>query len=173
MSTSLDFATLSLMDALDLAVLIEVEAYERYKLFSAQLGHRFPGDAASVFTFMAENEAKHGSDLAERRKAKFGDKPARVTRSEIYDVEAPNVGAARTNMSTLKAFELCLASEKKALSFYEEALPYVTDPDIKKLFEELCEEEKEHVELIQNAIAKLPPDAAEEWEDDEDDLPML
>jgi hypothetical protein len=49
MTTRLDYTTLDLMDALDLAVLIEAEAYERYRMFVAQLGHRFPGDASSVF----------------------------------------------------------------------------------------------------------------------------
>ena len=86
MSTRLDFATLSLMDALDLAVLIENEAYERYKIFAAQLGHRFAGDAASVFASMAENEAKHGKDILERRKALFGDAPMKVSRDDIFDV---------------------------------------------------------------------------------------
>ena len=45
MPVSLDFATLDLMDALDLAILIEVEAWERYKFFSEQIGHRLPGGA--------------------------------------------------------------------------------------------------------------------------------
>ena len=39
MSTRLDLSRLSLMDALDLATLIEAEAYERYKVFASQLGH--------------------------------------------------------------------------------------------------------------------------------------
>ena len=39
MATRLDLSKLSLMDALDLAILIEMEAYERYKMFASQLGH--------------------------------------------------------------------------------------------------------------------------------------
>ena len=89
MSTRLDFATLTLMDALDLAVLIELEAHHRYRKFAAQLGHRFAGDAASVFTSMANNEAKHGKELEKRRKAMFGDTPARVSLDDLFDVEAP------------------------------------------------------------------------------------
>ncbi len=45
----IDFSTLSLMDALDIAILVEVEACERYELFNSQLGHRYPDDAADVF----------------------------------------------------------------------------------------------------------------------------
>ena len=40
MSTRLDLSKLSLMDALDLAKLIEYEAYRRYKEFAAQLGRK-------------------------------------------------------------------------------------------------------------------------------------
>lgn len=173
MPTNLDFAKLDLMDALDLAVLIEVEAYQRYKMFAAQLGHRAPGDAASVFASMAENEAKHGQDLADRRTALFGDTPVRVSRNDIFDVEAPEQGAPHATMSTLQAYEVALASERKAYDFYDQALPYVTNPEIRELFTELREEEVEHVELVQKCIASLPPGSEVEWEDDDDELPAL
>ncbi|MBK8979125.1 MAG: ferritin family protein [Planctomycetes bacterium] len=173
MSTRLDFARLDLMDALDLATLIEAEAYDRYRMFAAQLGHRFTGDAASVFASMAENEAKHGRELAARRKAKFGDAPMRVSRDDLFDVEAPEQGAPRSNMSTLQAFEVALAAEQKAHAFYADALPYVTDPEIRALFVELRDEETEHVRMVREAIAKLPPGADVQWEEDEDDLPAL
>ena len=85
MSTRLDLSKLSLMDALDLAILIEMEAYERYKMFASQLGHTGGYDAGAFFASMAENEAKHGSELAERRKSLFGDAPARLTLDDLYD----------------------------------------------------------------------------------------
>lgn len=173
MPTNIDFSKLDLMDALDLAVLIEVEAYQRYKMFAAQLGHRAPGDAASVFASMATNEAKHGQELADRRTELFGDAPVRVSRDDIFDVEAPDPGAPRATMSTLQAYQVALESEQKAFDFYDRALPYVTDPEIRELFTELRDEETEHVELVQKAIAALPPGSDVEWEDDEDELPAL
>ena len=39
MSTRLDLSKLSLMDALDLAILIEMEACHRYQMFASQFGH--------------------------------------------------------------------------------------------------------------------------------------
>ena len=173
MPTRLDFAKLDLMDALDLAVLIEAEAYDRYQLFAAQLGHRCAGDAASVFSSMAENEAKHGRELAARRKQLFGTTPRRVKRDDVFDVEAPDHGAPRSNMSTLQAFEVALAAEQKAHDFYDQALPHVTDAEIKSLFAELRDEETDHVRMVREAIAHLPPGADQEWEEDEDELPAL
>jgi len=173
MPTRLDFATLDLMDALDLAILIEVEAYKRYKMFADQIGHRFPGDAAGVFASMAENEAKHGDQLADQRHALFGKAAMRVSLDDLFDVEAPDMGAARSNMSALQAFEVALASEQKAFDFYDQALPHVAAAEIRTLFTELRDEETEHVRMVQEAIANLPPGAERELEEDEDELPAM
>ena len=99
MPARVDFSQLTLMDTLDMAALIEVEAFERYTLFAEQLGRRFSNDAGSVFESMAENEKKHGDELAARRRALFGNEPARVKIDDIFDVEAPYVGSTRWNMS--------------------------------------------------------------------------
>jgi rubrerythrin len=127
MSTRLDLSKLSVMDALDLAKLIEMEACHRYQMFASQLGRTGGYDAGAFFTTMAENEAKHGQELEARRKALFGDTPARLTLDDLFDVEAPEMGAPHRGMSTVQAFEVALAAEKKAYDFYDMALPGVTD----------------------------------------------
>ena len=98
MSTRLDLSKLSLMDALDLAKLIELEAYNRYCMFATQLGSTGGYDAGAFFATMAENEAKHGQEIGARRKALFGDAPARLTLDDLFDVEAPEMGAPRRGM---------------------------------------------------------------------------
>ncbi len=172
MATRLDLSTLSLRDALDLAALIEEEAYKRYTLFANQLGRGGSGPG-SFFASMAENEEKHGRQLADRRKAMFGDAPARVSLDDLFDVEAPEMGAPRRSMSLLQAYELAKSSEQKAYDFYDEALPNITDPDIRALFVELRDEETEHVHMIEEAIATLPPNANVELDFDVDESPAL
>jgi rubrerythrin len=167
MSTRLDYSRLSLMDALDLAALIEIEAYTRYKQFAERLGSRDSGDAGAVFESMAVNEGKHGEQLAERRLALFGEKPPAVKLDDIFDVEAPDFGAPSMNMSPLKAYQVALSSEKKAFAFYGQALRYVNHTDVKALFEELRDEEAEHVRMLEEIIAKLPPSAAIDLEDED------
>ena len=169
MSTRLDFSRLTLMDALDLASLIELEARRRYTEFAELLGTRGVDDAGAVFRSMAINENKHCEEIAERRLALFGDRPAKVTIDDIFDVEAPEVGDVRWDMSAFKAYRLALHSEQKAFAFYDEALEYVTQPDVKALFEELREEEAEHVRMLVKIIAKLPPSAEVELEDEDYD----
>jgi rubrerythrin len=173
MSTRLDLSKLNLMDALDLAKLIEYEAYQRYRVFASQLGRSGGYDAGAFFATMAENEAKHGRELEARRKALFGDTPARVTLDDLFDVEAPEMGAPRRGMSTVQAFEVGLAAEKKAHDFFDMALPGITDPDVRALFTELRDEETEHVKMLQEAMAKLPPSANERVEFDLDESPYL
>jgi rubrerythrin len=169
MSTSLDLSKLTLMDALDLASLIELEARKRYTEFAESLGSRGVDDAGAVFQAMAMNENKHCNEIAERRLALFGDKPAKVRLDEIFDVEAPAIGDVRWNMSALKAYQLALLSEQKAFAFYDEALEYVDQPEVKALFEELREEEAEHVRMLVKIIANLPPSAEVELEDEDYD----
>jgi erythrin-vacuolar iron transport family protein len=155
---TLDFSTLSLQDALDLAILIEDEAKERYEEFAENLElHHTPG-AAEFFMTMAGNEAKHGTDLLSRRQALFADAPPRVSRDMLWDVEAPGYDQPRVFMTTRQAMDVALESEVKAHDFFDAALAFVTDADVRRLFEELREEETEHQDLVKAVIAKLPPE---------------
>jgi len=173
MSTRLDLSKLDLMDALDLAKLIEMEACHRYQMFASQLGHSGGYDAGAFFGTMAQNEAKHGQELEARRKDLFGDAPARLTLDDLFDVEAPEMGAPRRGMSVVQAFEVALAAEKKAYDFYDMALPGITNSEVRELFTELRDEETEHVEMLKAAMAKLPAEAEEEVEFDLDETPYL
>jgi rubrerythrin len=162
------------MDALDLAILIEEEARQRYELFARQIGRTASGHGAGAFfASMAENEAKHGTELLERRMALFGKTPMNLKLEDLYDVEAPETGAPRHGMSTMQAFEVGMAAEKKAHDFYDLALPGITDPDVRELFTELRDEEVEHMEMLREQMAKLPPSASVETENDPDDAPYL
>ena len=166
---NIDFARLDLRDALDLAILIEEEAKERYESFTKIVGGRYKGDASDVFKTMAGYEAKHGAQLAERRKKLFGVQPVRVSRAMIDDIEAPDHGKPRVFMSARHAFEVALASEEKAHDFFVEALRHVKDAEVKKLFQELRDEETEHKNMIAARLKDLPP--GPDVEEDEADAP--
>jgi rubrerythrin len=156
MPPTIDFATLSLQDALDLAILIEEEAKERYEDFADQLKLHHTPEAAQFFITMAGNEAKHGADLQMRRHAIFGDAPCRVSRAMLWDVEAPEYDRSRMFMSARRAMEVALESEVKAHDFFASALAYIHDPEVRALFEELRSEEVEHQELVKSVMARMP-----------------
>jgi rubrerythrin len=155
----IDFSTLSLRDALDLAILIEEEAEERYDEFADQMETHHTPEAAEFFRFMSKNEARHGSELMERRTRLFHEEPRTVSRSMLFDIEAPDYDQARAFMSPREALKTALLSEEKAHAFFVAALPQIKDPDVIALFEELREEEVHHQSLVKREIAKLPPDS--------------
>jgi rubrerythrin len=155
---TLDFSTLSLQDALDLAILIEDEAQERYEEFAANLEVHHTPDAARFFQTMAGNEAKHGADLRERRSALFGGAATRVSRDMLWDVEAPGFDAARMFMTVGQAMDVALASEVKAYEYFDAALGHVDDRAVRELFEELRSEEAEHQAMVKAVMARLPPE---------------
>jgi rubrerythrin len=165
----IDFKTLTLRDALDLAILIEEEAKERYEELAAQMRLHHTPEAASFFFFMVGNEAKHGEQLAARRSELFADEPRTVTRAMLWDVEAPEYDEVRASMTRRQALEVALRAEEKAHAFFDAALPYVRNAEAKKLFEELREEEVEHQQMLRAELAKLPPDAPGEPGDFEDE----
>ncbi|HPE02917.1 MAG TPA: ferritin family protein [Burkholderiaceae bacterium] len=166
MPARVDFAQLTLMDTLDLATLIEVEATNRYALFVEQIGSST--DAGAFFQAMVGNEKKHADELVERRLKLFGDTPARVKLGDLFDIEAPDVGSTHRNMSAFSACQVALHAERKAHDFYDRALARVTDPEVRALFEELREEEAEHVRMVEELMTKLPPSAREDLEDEDD-----
>ena len=164
----IEIGKLDLRDALDLAILIEDEARERYQEFTKLVGGRYEGDAADVFRMMAANEEKHREELVARRQKLFPRQKVRVNRDMLDDVEAPDRGKPRVFMSARQAMEVALESEEKARDFFAEAQKRCKDAKVKKLFAELMGEEEKHRKALASRIRKLPkgPDV-EESEADE------
>ena len=158
MPRAIDFAKLSLCDALDLAILIEDEARERYEEFADQMQLYHTPDAERFFREMAVNETRHGSELSERRQALFPREPRHVTRDMLWDVEAPGYEQAAMFMSARQAMLVALEAEVKAHDYFAAALEHVADADVRTLFAELRDEEVEHQRMVRAAMARLPPD---------------
>lgn len=173
MNDQLDFSTLNLQDALDLAILIEKEAEARYRFFIDQLGEHYPGDATDFFATMAGYERRHGAELAERRHLLFGGAAARVTADMIEDAEAPALGEPRPFMSVRHAMEIAMKSEVKAYEFFDQALPGIQDPAVRMLFKELRDEEVEHQRMLKEQMAKYPDTLAPDVDPDDVDTPEL
>ena len=168
-SVTIDYTTLSLQDALDLAILIEEEAQERYLEFVDQMQQHHTPEAARFFASMAENEKKHGEELRTRRRSLFGDAPSRMRRSMLWDVEAPDYDQPRAFMTARQAMQVALASETKAHAFFVGALPHIQEAEVKRLFEELRDEELLHQSLVREAMRNLPATEEPDGTDYEDE----
>jgi rubrerythrin len=153
-----DITALTARDALDLAILIEDEAAERYEELARQLAIHRTAEAAAFFGSMARNEALHRERLAERRRQLFGDSRRTMSRAMLWDIEAPEYDQARAFMTVRQAMEAALRSERKAHAFFAEAASLVHESGVRILLEELRDEELQHQELIRGQIARLPPE---------------
>ena len=156
MSVDIDFANLSIKDALDLAILVEEEAEERYRELADNLEFHNTKEAAAFFRFMVTCEAKHGTELKAKRQELFGDQKSCVDRSMLWDVEAPGYESAKTFMTLHDALEVALSAETKAFEFFDGALPEVSDPEVRELFTELRQEEVEHMQMVRDQMKKIP-----------------
>jgi rubrerythrin len=165
----LDFSSLGLQDALDLAILVEEEAQERYLELVDQMEQHHTPEAAKFFATMASNEKKHGDTLRARRHALFGDAPRRVKRSLLWDVEAPGYDEVRAFMTAREAMETALNSETKAHEFFVAAIPHLTDPEVRKLFQDLRDEEVLHQALVREAMRNVTDGPAANPADYEDE----
>jgi rubrerythrin len=76
----------------------------------------------------------------------------------MFDIEAPEFDTARAFMSIRAALDVALESEVKAYDFYHDALPEISNPEVRELFVNLREEEARHQELIKETRAKVPKD---------------
>ncbi len=169
MSHHIDFATLSIKDTLDLAIMIEEEAKERYEEFADQMDAHHTPDTARFFRTMAENELKHAEMITARRRLTCGDEPVTVDRALIVEAEAPSYEGARAFMSINEALEVAMAAEVKAYEFYDGALPEVSDPNIRELFVDLRDQEAQHQQMIKAIMAKVPADGPFDPDDFADD----
>lgn len=154
----INLKNINLKQAIDLAIIIELEARDRYLEFYNQLGTTFEGDAGSFFLQMSKNEQKHADELQMQKYEMFGNKNIEFTIEDVYDfqeVEAPEYDKARSFMSPMKALLVAKESEIKAYNFFENALKYVADDRAKGLFTELMNEETQHRVLIEEMISKL------------------
>ena len=158
MSPDIDLARLSLRDTLDLAGFIEEEARQRYLELVEQIGSHHSREAADFFTMMASSEETHADRLRERRREMFGDSAPSVDRSLAFEIEGPDYHRVRAFMTVHDALEAALDSERKAYRFYEQALQRAEDPDVRRLFEELQEQEVQHEQQILDFRSGLPPE---------------
>ena len=138
---------------------LEAEAAERYEDLAAQMEMHNNPAVAKMFKAMAIIEGKHVDHLAALSKGH--DLPA-LNPSDFNwpDLEAPEsvpIGKGHYQMTEHDALALALECEQNALAFYSGIAERATDAATKTLASEFVADERQHVELVQKWIARLPP----------------
>jgi rubrerythrin len=125
-----------------------------------------------VFTFLSNEELKHIDSIKRFYEAEIAGKAVKFD-SIINDTKNDSAKKAIGNLfsgldkkvqvdkSDMEAYKFARDFEKNGEKFYRQAVAKANDPQVKKLFEFLIEEEVRHFQMIDDSIAFLEDPA--EW----------
>ncbi len=151
------------------ALVIELEAVQSYLDLADQMQECGNDAVAALFSKMAEYEQEH----AEKIREQAGD--TRLPDLAPWEYRWPgfeppeNIDTAGVHylMTPHQALKLALENEKNALKFFEDVAGNNRDTKVRELAEEFAEDEREHVQWMEEWLAKYPaPDA--DWDYDPD-----
>jgi rubrerythrin len=163
----------SVADLLAHVKAMETEAMESYQDLAEQMDVHHNAETAQLFRKMAEVESLHVQKVLERAEGMElphippweykwidGETPESVTNENTHYLMTPH-----------HALQLALKAETRALDFFTQIAEQTEPGTIHDLAVELRDEEREHVQLIADWLAKTPePDDG--WDEDPDP-PML
>ncbi|HXP30144.1 MAG TPA: ferritin family protein [Stellaceae bacterium] len=160
-------------DLLARAYAMEIEATERYAEFAAQLELHSNVDVADLFRKLAGAERKHAEalarDLAERGVAVAPG--AALAAPGAEGLETTLGDALHYLMTPYHALQIALRNELRAFAFFSNLSHSAAPDDIRRLASEFAQEEKLHVELVRELLARLPK-PEEDWAYDPDEPRM-
>ncbi len=123
----------------------------------AQLFQGYDDSVTAIFHEMAAEERRHGAELEERYRERFGLPPSSAEAPKEA-IEAPDLDDPEAlifdSMTIEQALELGLRAEEAAREFYRREVSRTADPGLQKTYRELAEFEETHVRLLQDKLAE-------------------
>ena len=151
------------------ALAIEIEAEDTYALLADQMDVHNNRELAALFRKLSVIEGKHAKEIEERAKdIVLPDiAPWEYQWQSPASPEAADVDDVHYLMTPHHALMMALAAEKRAQAFFEDLARSASDPEVKAMAEEFAAEEREHVRLVEDLLARHPA-PAEGWDEDMD-----
>ena len=152
------------------ACAMEAEAAERYGELADQLELHGNGEVASLFRRLASVERRHAEAIAQDLERRG------ITRMPQKALAAPGQEGLETAsseslhylMTPYHALKIALENEEHALAYFTELAGRDGPEDFRRLADEFAEEEREHVKLVREWLARVPQ-PAEDWSSDPDE----
>lgn len=155
------------------ALALEAEATERYaELAEVMHTHNNP-DAAELFTRMAGIEQLHVDEIRRQISQRgLTDLPSTPYRwVGLEGPETTDYAGLHYLMTPRQALSLALLNEQRARDYYAHIAENSSDPEVVEFARELAEEEREHVQWVEQWLERIPQTEAD-WDQD-DDPPIL
>ena len=123
----------------------------------AQLFQGYDDSVTTLFCEMAAEERRHGAELEERYRQRFGPPPSSAEAPKEA-IEAPDLDDPEAlifdSMTIEQALELGLRAEETAREFYRREVSRTADPGLQETYRELAEFEETHVRLLKEKLAE-------------------
>ena len=149
------------------AYAMEVEAAERYAELADQMSTHHNREVAELFARLARIEGKHRDQIA----AQMGwTTPPETTVFRWETPEGPETtdyGELHYLMQPYHALKLAEHNEQRAVDFFSRFAAARLPADVRAAAAEMAEEEREHVRLIQQWLARVEPPSPG-WDEDPD-----
>lgn len=146
---------------------MEVEAADRYSELAEQMATHHNAEVATLFAKLSAIEGKHRDQIA----AKMGWTSPPDTASFRWETpegpETTDYGDLHYLMQPYHALKLAEHNEERAAEFFERFASASLPADVSAAALEMAADEREHVRLIREWLAKYPePDPG--WDEDPD-----
>lgn len=158
----------TLEDFMARAYAMELEAQERYAQFAEQLDTHNNREVAALFRKLAHIESLHARRILEQMR--WPSMPALPPAFAWETPEAPETApldALHYLMQPGHALEIALECELQAQKYYEDICAGDVPPEVRAAATEMAAEEREHVQLIREWLARVPRPGPG-WDEDPD-----
>ncbi len=164
MSASFDVASF-----LAHALAFENEAAERYDELADTMDVHRNKDVAQLFRRMANFSRMH-ADAVKGRASDVELPHFKPWQFQWKEAEGPEVAPVeRTHylMTPFHCLQLALHNERRGHEFYKSVADANADPEVKRLAEQMAEEELEHVQVLEEWLSRTP-EPEPNWDQDLD-----
>jgi rubrerythrin len=146
---------------------MEVEAADRYAELAEQMDTHHNAEVSELFAKLARIEGKHRDQIA----AQMGWTRPPDTAAFCWETpegpETTDYGDLHYLMQPYHALKLALHNEERAAEFFERFAAAKVPADVRGAALEMAADEREHVRLIREWLAKFPePEPG--WDEDPD-----
>ena len=161
------FISLTPQEALHVAIFIEernAEVYHRFAEMFVEFRDVQSLEIASVFWDMAAEERHHSTLLQQRYMERYGNASCALTEDDLQElIEVPRLESGNLfdeyadpakPSARERALQVGLEAETNARRFYSELALATADFQLRNLYRELAEYEKEHVEFLEKRITQ-------------------
>jgi rubrerythrin len=149
------------------AYAMEVEAAERYAELAEQMDTHHNREVSELFARLARIEGKHRDQIAARMGWTTPPAPADFRWETAEGPETTDYGELHYLMQPYHALKLAEHNERRAVEFFERLAAARVPAGVRAAALEMAGDEREHVRLIEEWLAKVPPPEPG-WDEDPD-----